>query len=102
MSGVAGKLVNNKKLEAASSVMRAITHPLRLKLIGFIDQSRRVNVNKIYKSLKMEQSVASQHLRILREDNLVKAERNGKLIYYTVNYSKLNGIADGVGKFIPQ
>jgi DNA-binding transcriptional ArsR family regulator len=102
MSGVAGKLVNNKKLESASSVMRAITHPLRLKLIGFIDQSRRVNVNKIYKSLKMEQSVASQHLRILREDNLVKAERNGKLIFYSVNYAKLQDIADGVAKFVPQ
>jgi len=102
MSGVAGKLVNNKKLEGASSVMRAITHPLRLKLIAFIDQSRRINVNKIYKSLKMEQSVASQHLRILREDNLVKAERNGKLIFYTVNYTKLQAIADGVAKFIPE
>ncbi len=102
MSGVASKLVNNKKLESASSVMRAITHPLRLKLIGFIDQSRRINVNKIYKSLKMEQSVASQHLRILREDNLVKAERNGKLIYYTVNYEKLQAVADGVSKFIPE
>ena len=101
MSGVANKLVNNKKLEGASSVMRAITHPLRLKLIAFIDQSRKVNVNKIYKSLKMEQSVASQHLRILREDNLVNAERNGKLIFYTVNYAKLQDIAGGIGKFIP-
>ena len=101
MSGVAYKLANNKKLEDASSVMRAITHPLRLKLIAFIDQSRRINVNKIYKTLKMEQSVASQHLRILREDGLVKAERSGKLIYYTVNYARLQAIADGIGKFIP-
>ena len=100
MSGVAYKLVNNKKLDVASSVMRAITHPLRLKLITFIDQSRRVNVNKIYKSLKMEQSVASQHLRILREDDLVKAERNGKLIFYTINYVKLQDIANGVSKFL--
>ena len=101
MSGVAYKLVNNKKLEVASSVMRAVTHPLRLKLIAFIDQSRKVNVNKIYKSLKMEQSVASQHLRILREDNLVKAERQGKLIFYTVNYAKLQAVSDGVSKFVP-
>lgn len=101
MSGAANKLVNNKNLEGAASVMRAITHPLRLKLIGFIDQNRRVNVNKIYKALKMEQSVASQHLRVLRENNLVNAEREGKLIFYTVNYQKLKDIADGVSKFLP-
>ncbi len=48
----------------------------------------------------MEQSVASQHLRILREDDLVKAERNGKLIFYTINYVKLQDIANGVSKFL--
>ena len=101
MGGAAYKLVNNKKLEVASSVSRAITHPLRLKLIAFIDQNKRINVNKIYKALKMEQSVASQHLRILREDKLVLAERNGKLIYYTLNYPKLREIANGVDKFLP-
>ena len=80
--------------------MRAITHPLRLKLIAFIDQNKRINVNKIYKSLKMEQSVASQHLRILRDDGLVIAERNGKLIFYTVNYARLKAIAAGIDKFV--
>ena len=100
MNGAAHKLVNNKNLDAASSVMRAITHPIRLRLIGFIDQNKRINVNKIYKSLKMEQSVASQHLRILREVKLVLAERKGKFIFYTVNYKKLEGIVAAIDKFM--
>ncbi len=102
MSGVARKLVNNKNLDIASSVMRALTHPIRLKLIGFIDQNRRINVNKIYKALKMEQSVASQHLRILREEKLVKAERNGKFIFYTVNYPKLQEVVAAINKFFAE
>ena len=100
MSGAAQKLVNNKNLDGASSVMRALTHPIRLKLIGFIDQNKRINVNKIYKALKMEQSVASQHLRILRDEKLVKAERNGKFIFYTVNYPKLEAIVNAINKFL--
>ena len=99
MSGAANKLVNNKNLDAASSVMRALTHPIRLRLIGFIDQNKRINVNKIYKALKMEQSVASQHLRILRDEKLVNAERNGKFIFYTVNYQKLEDIVNAIDKF---
>ena len=47
----------------------------------------------------MEQSVASQHLRILRDDQLVKAERSGKLIFYTVNYQKLEEVAGAVENF---
>jgi DNA-binding transcriptional ArsR family regulator len=100
MSGAASKLVNNKNLDAASAVMRALTHSVRLRLIGFIDQNKKINVNKIYKTLKMEQSVASQHLRILREVKLVHAERKGKFIFYTVNYKKLEGIVTAIDKFM--
>ena len=100
MSGAANKVVNNKNLEAASSVMRALTHPIRLKLISFIDQNRKINVNKIYKALKMEQSVASQHLRILRDEKLVKAERKGKFIFYTVNYQRLETIINAIDRFL--
>jgi DNA-binding transcriptional ArsR family regulator len=102
MSGAAHKLINNKNLEDASSLMRALTHPIRLKLISFIDQNKRINVNKIYKALKMEQSVASQHLRILRDEKLVKAERNGKFIFYTVNYPKVEAVVDAINKFLAE
>lgn len=100
MSGVARKLVANKNLEVASSAMRALTHPVRLKLVSFIDQNKKINVNKIYKALKMEQSVASQHLRILREEQLVNSERDGKFIFYTVNYTKLENIVAAVNHFL--
>jgi DNA-binding transcriptional ArsR family regulator len=102
MSGAAHKLINNKNLEGASSLMRALTHPIRLKLISFIDQNKRINVNKIYKALKMEQSVASQHLRILRDEKLVKAERNGKFIFYTVNYAKVEAVVAAINKFLAE
>ena len=100
MNGAAHKLVTNQALERASSTIRALAHPLRLKLISFIDQNRKINVNKIYRTLKIEQSVVSQHLRILREENLVLAERNGKFIYYSLNYPKIGHINDAIGKFL--
>ena len=94
------KKINTKQLDSASSVMRALAHPLRMRILSFIDRNRRINVNKIYKSLKVEQSIASQHLRIMRDDDLVKAERKGKFIFYTVNYNKLAHIEKSVEKFL--
>jgi DNA-binding transcriptional ArsR family regulator len=39
--------------------------------------------------LRLEQSVASQHLAILRRAGIVSTTRDGKFIYYSVNYQRL-------------
>jgi len=72
--------INNEKLQISSEVLRAVAHPLRLKILEFIDQNDMINVNKIYNSLNLEQSITSQHLRILRLAGLVTTERDGKFI----------------------
>lgn len=78
-----------KDLTRSSELLRALAHPLRMKILEFIDQNEMINVNKIYSSLNLEQSITSQHLRILRSVGLVETERRGKFIHYRVKYSKL-------------
>ena len=46
-------------------------------------------VTTIYVKLRIEQSVASQHLAVLRRAKLVNAEREGKKIFYQFNYNNL-------------
>ena len=52
-----------------------------MKIMGFIDKNKNVHVNKIYNTLGLEQSITSQHLRILRNADLVKTKREGKFIF---------------------
>lgn len=99
MNGGVNKLINNVRLKPATAVMRACAHPLRIKLLAFIHSKGTVNVNIIYRSLKLEQSVTSQHLRILRDAKLVLAERDGKMVYYKLNYRVLQKIASLMNKF---
>ncbi|MBK6620859.1 MAG: helix-turn-helix transcriptional regulator [Saprospirales bacterium] len=90
--------VNNEKLRESSELLRALAHPLRIKILEFIDQNGSINVNKIYNTLKLEQSITSQHLRILRAVGLVETERQGKYIHYRLNYDKIThtlGTIDG-------
>lgn len=82
-------VINNEKLRESSELMRALAHPLRIKILEFIDQNGSVNVNKIYNTLKLEQSITSQHLRILRAVGLVQTEREGKYIHYSLNYDMI-------------
>jgi DNA-binding transcriptional ArsR family regulator len=51
-----------------------------------------VTVTEIYVHLRLEQSVASQHLAILRKAGIVKTERDGKFIYYSVNHKRVEEI----------
>jgi len=78
-------LIHQDKLDYSSEILRALAHPLRLKILQFIDQNDTINVNKIYNTLKLEQSITSQHLRILRSAGLVDTEKEGKFRHYTIN-----------------
>jgi ArsR family transcriptional regulator len=99
MSGSANNLIGHKKLNEVNALVRAIAHPLRIKIINFIDSQGKINVNKIYRALKIEQSIASQHLRILRDVKVVMGSRDGKFIYYTVNYSRIEQVANALHNF---
>lgn len=92
--------INDDKLQVSSEILRALAHPLRMKILEFIDQNEVINVNKIYNTLKLEQSITSQHLRILRMAGLVATERDGKFIHYKVDYDKLSNTVKAIGNFL--
>jgi ArsR family transcriptional regulator len=82
-------MVNQPSLKKASGLLRAIAHPVRMEIVKFIAEKGSTNVNKIYNTINLEQTITSQHLRVLRNAELVDTNRDGKFIYYTVNKSKI-------------
>jgi ArsR family transcriptional regulator, virulence genes transcriptional regulator len=79
-------LLNVKK---AGLILRAVNHKLRQQILKLIDEHGKMTVTELYVKLRLEQSVASQHLAILRKAGFVKTDRDGKFIYYSVNTSRL-------------
>ncbi len=90
---------DNGKLQYSCELMRALAHPLRLKILEFIDKHGAIQVNKIYNTLGLEQSITSQHLRILRLAGVVTAEKNGKFITYSINYDVVHKASVAVKNF---
>ena len=76
-------------LRRAVLTLRAVNHPLRKQIITLIESRKKMPVTDVYAKLKIEQSVASQHLAILRRAEIVKTERDGKFIYYSVNKKRV-------------
>jgi len=82
-------LLHSKK---AAMILRALNHKLRQQIVKLIDEQQKMTVTEIYVKLRLEQSVASQHLAILRRAGIVITTREGKFIFYTVDYNRLEQI----------
>lgn len=87
-------------IKSAAMTLRALNDKLRQQIVKLIDENKRMNVTDIYVKLRLEQSVASQHLAILRRANIVNTERDGKFIHYTVNYKRLEAINKFVAELV--
>jgi DNA-binding transcriptional ArsR family regulator len=80
------------QVKKAALILRALNHKLRQQILKLLEESGKMTVTEIYVRLRLEQSVASQHLAILRRAGIVKTERDGKFIYYTVNHNRIEDI----------
>lgn len=76
-------------VKKAALVLRAINHKLRQQILKQIDEHGKITVTELYIKLRLEQSVASQHLAILRRAGFVKTTREGKFIFYSVNAERI-------------
>lgn len=79
-------------MKKAAMILRALNHKLRQQMIKLLDESKKMTVTEIYVKLRLEQSVASQHLAILRRAGIVITQREGKFIYYSVNYNRVKEV----------
>lgn len=87
------------KIRNAEFVVKAIIHPLRNQIIQLLHKNGNMTVTKIYNQLRIGQSVASQHLAILRKAGIVCDVRDTRFVWYSLNYEKIRHIhklADGI------
>jgi DNA-binding transcriptional ArsR family regulator len=96
-SAVRVDLLSVKK---AALVLRALNHKLRQQIVRLIDEHEKMTVTEIYTKLRLEQSVASQHLAILRRAGIVMTEREGKFIWYTINTKRVEEISKFVEELV--
>jgi DNA-binding transcriptional ArsR family regulator len=90
-------LLNTKK---AALILRAVNHKLRQQMLRLIDEQGKMTVTDLYLKLRLEQSVASQHLAILRKAAIVKTVRNGKFIFYSINAERLEDLNEFVNNLL--
>ena len=93
MSGHSGEfLIQSSNIKKGVLMLRTINHLLRQQMLSLIHEKKRITVTEIHKKFRIEQSVASEHLALLRKENFVYTERHGRFIFYSVNYDSLKKV----------
>lgn len=92
--------IETVNIHKAAMLLRAINHKVRLKMLTLLHENKKMSVTPLYRTLELEQSVASSHLAILRKADIVVVEKEGRSVFYSVNYKRLKEIQEIVHRLL--
>jgi ArsR family transcriptional regulator len=75
---------NDEHIEQASRALKAMSHPLRLKILCVLGD-KEVSVQDIVDNVGTSQSNISQHLAILRDKGVLRTRKDANRVYYRVS-----------------
>ncbi len=90
--------LNIEHLENAANMLKAIAHPMRIAIIGFLEGGKKLTVTQIHELLNIEQSTTSHHLGILKDKGVLLSKREGKNTFYFLRHNNLTQIVDCINK----
>lgn len=76
-------MTNNHDIEQAARSLKAMSHPLRLKILCALGAGE-ISVQDIVEMVGTSQSNISQHLGILREKGILVSRKDANWVYYSV------------------
>jgi DNA-binding transcriptional ArsR family regulator len=85
--------------ETVADVMFALSAPRRLEILSCLDEGP-LTVTQIVDAIQMEQSAVSHQLRVLREHDLVKSERDGKRRLYALYDDAVSELLDAARRHV--
>jgi DNA-binding transcriptional ArsR family regulator len=83
-----------EQLEKAANMLKAIAHPMRIAIISFLEEGKKLTVTEIHELLNIEQSTTSHHLGILKDKGVLSSKRDGKNTYYFLKNNNLRQIIE--------
>ena len=81
--------VSEADLDIASRGLKAMGHPLRLKILCILAEAEEISVQDLVDQVGTSQSNISQHLSILRDTRILASRKDANKVYYRSGDPKL-------------
>ncbi len=83
--------------EHVGGIFRSLGSPLRVGIVVLL-QERSRSVNELVEQLKVSQPLVSQHLRVLRSSGLVRGDRQGREMIYSLTDPNVSSLVASAGR----
>ena len=90
--------LTSEQLDRASSMLKAIAHPMRISILSLLEGGKKFTVTQIHEHLNIEQSTTSHHLGILKDKGVLASKRDGKNTFYYLKHTSLGHVVECVSK----
>jgi ArsR family transcriptional regulator len=82
-------ITNEDDIHLASRSLKAMAHPLRLKILCILGGNTEVSVQDIVEQVGTSQSNISQHLTMLRDKGILASRKDANKVYYRIGDPKI-------------
>jgi len=80
------------KAAQVAEVLKLLANQRRLMLLCKLTELGRANVGMLAAAVGLSQSALSQHLARLREEGLVRFEREGQVLWYSIADARVGAL----------
>ncbi len=83
--------MDNLAISFGSKLLKALGNAKRLEILYHL-QHKELKVGELENMVGLSQSALSQHLAVLRAENIVKTRREAQTIFYSIKSEKVTKI----------
>ncbi len=71
---------------------KKLGNPVRYKIYRIVGENKEITSNKIAQLIKRAQPAVTQHLNILKEDDMIQSRREGQKVYYKIKRDDIHSM----------
>jgi len=94
--------LDKRIFERHAMVCKTLSHPKRLEIIDLLRGEKEVGVSALALKLGISKANVSQHLSLMRQQNIVKTRRDGVAILYSLSNPKILVAYDALRKALKE
>lgn len=96
-----GREFKDAMYDGLSKLLKALSNPFRLEIIEMLSQGEK-SVERIVQSTSLTFANASQHLQVLKNNNIVKARKEKQYVFYSIINDEFLSLYQHVIKYAVQ
>lgn len=94
--------LDKRIFELHATVCKILSHPKRLEIIDLLRNEKETSVSELAEQLDITKANVSQHLSLMRQQNIVKTRRDGVAIFYSLANPKILVAYDALRKALKE